>query len=113
MRSHNQKGRSKNTPRGYVNIQGPMMDSEAWKALTPYARCLYILLKRRHRNYAHGKNNNGRIPLSRREAALEARFSESAVGNAFRDLVNKCFIKITRESAFSMKDTRAGIVRQT
>lgn len=90
-----------------MKIKGPMMDSEAWKALTPYARCLYIVLKRRHRNYARGKNNNGRIPLSRREAALETGFSESAIGNAFRDLISKRFIKITRESAFSMKDTRA------
>lgn len=103
----NQKGRSKYKPGGYVKLDGYMLDSESWKALTPYARVVYIVLKRRFRNRGNGKTNNGYISMSRREAAAETGFSESAMRNAFPDLIDKGFIKITRDSSFNMKDTRA------
>ena len=107
MASHNQKGRSKGTPGGYVHLDGYMLDSDAWKALKPIARAVYIALKRRFRSRGKGKSNNGYISMSRREAASQTGFSESAMHNAFPDLIEKGFIKITRESAFNMKDARA------
>lgn len=107
MPRNNQKGRSKNTLGGYVKIDGYMLDSEAWKALKPIARAVYIALKRRFRNRGKGKSNNGYISMSRREASQETGFSESAMRNAFPDLIEKGFIKIKRESAFNMKDARA------
>ena len=107
MVSHNQTGRSKYTPGGYVKLDGHMLDSKAWKTLKPIARAVYIAIKRRHRNRGNGKSNNRYISMSRREAAVHTGFSESAMRNAFPDLIEKGFIKITRESAFNMKNARA------
>ncbi len=103
----NKTGRSEKVPRGFVILDGYMLDSEAWKSLNPIARAVYIALKRRHRNRSNGKSNNGYISMSRREAAQATGFSESAMRNAFPELIDKGFIKITRESSFNMKDTRA------
>ena len=106
-RGHNKKGRSRTVPGGYVRLDGYMLSCDAWKALSPYARAVYIALKRRFRNRGRGTTNNGYISMSRREAASETGLSESAMRNAFPDLIDKGFIKITRESAFNMKDARA------
>ena len=94
-------------PGGWVRLDGYVLDSPAWKALKPIARAVYIAIKRRHRNRANGKSNNGYISMSRREAAQETGFGESSMRRAFPDLIEKGFIKITRESKFNMKDTRA------
>ena len=98
----NKTGRSEKVPRGFVILDGYMLDSEAWKSLNPIARAVYIALKRRHRNRSNGKSNNGYISMSRREAAQATGFSESAMRNAFPELIDKGFIKITRESSFNM-----------
>jgi hypothetical protein len=103
----NKRGRSERTPGGYVRLEGQMLDSAAWKALTPYAHDLYIAIKRRFRKRGNGKSNNGYIPMSRRDAAAITGCSGGAMGRAFHDLIAKGFIKITRESEFNMKDTRA------
>lgn len=109
MPSQNKKGRSKGEPGGYVKISGYILDSEAWLALTPCAVRIYLVLKRRHRTYSTGnrKNNNGRIPMSRREMMDETGFREGAVSRGVSDLVEKGFLKITRNSAFTIKETRS------
>ena len=107
MTKTNNTGRSKRIPGGYVRIEGYMLDSPAWKALSPYAQVLYMAIKRRFRNRGKGKSNNGYISMSRREAAAATGRSEGAMGRAFHDLIEKGFIKITRKSAFNMKDARA------
>ena len=56
MPKHNKTGRSKVVPGGYVRLDGYMLDSEAWKSLSPYARAVYIALKRRFRNRGKGKD---------------------------------------------------------
>ena len=108
MPNHDRKGRSKYLPGGYIHLDGYMLDCGAWKALSPYAQMLYVALKRRHRrDTGRRKSNNGKISFSRREAAETTGFCEAAIGNAFRNLIAKGFIKIIRDSAFNMKDARA------
>jgi len=110
MPKQNKTGRSTGIPGGYIRVDGYLMDCEAWKALTPCATRIYLALKRRYRANGNGKqqkSNNGRIPMSRREMMDETGFREGAVSRGAMDLIAKGFIKITRDSAFNIKETRA------
>ncbi len=100
---HNRKGRSKRTPGGYVRLHRYVMRCNAWRALSPHAKCLYLVLLDRHRDFGQGKNNNGKIALSHREAMSETGCSDRGIRKGFRDLIAKGFIRITRDSAFNIK----------
>lgn len=102
-RGHNRKGRSKRTPGGYVRLQRYVMRCDAWRALSPHAKCLYLVLLDRHRDFGQGKNNNGKIALSHREAMSETGCSDRGIRKGFSDLIAKGFIRIARDSAFNIK----------
>jgi hypothetical protein len=103
MPPRNKKSRSKKTPGGYVRLNRYVMRCDAWKALSPHARCLYLVLLDRHRDYGRGKNNNGKIALSHREAMSGSGCSDRGIRKGFRDLIAKGFISIMKDSAFNMK----------
>lgn len=89
MPPHNKKSRSKKTPGGYVRLNRYVMRCDAWKALSPHARCLYLVLLDRHRDYGRGKNNNGKIALSHREAMSGSGCSDRGIRKGFRDLISQ------------------------
>ena len=67
-----------------------MLDSEAWRSLSPVARLVYIALKRRTRSNGE---NNGKAFLSVRDAATECGAHRNTIHRAFWDLQAAGFIK--------------------
>lgn len=74
----------------------PMMETAAWRALSPTAQALYPWLKFEWRGPQ--ANNNGKIRLSIRQAAERVGVSLNTAGKAFHDLQAKGFLVVT-ESA--------------
>jgi len=90
----NRKGR--NTQKAsFIQLHRWMLDSDAWKSLSVYSRCLYLEIKRRY----YGANNGG-ISFSHREAEKLLNCSNKPVMKAFRELQEKGFIKPQQKGAF-------------
>ena len=70
------------------------LDTPAWRALSTAAQALYpwLVMEFKGKNY----NNNGKIRLSVRQAALKMGTSKDTVARAFGDLQAKGFIKVTK-----------------
>lgn len=81
--------RKKDT-RLFVQLFHDLLDTPAWRSLSPWAKCLYVSLRRRH----NGKNN-GRIFVSCRQAAREIGMNKDTATRAFRELVHCRFIIMT------------------
>ena len=96
MAKTNQRGRSKNEP--FVKLHRGVTSSEAWKSLTCEARCLLIEIWSRHNG-----QNNGRIPLSHKEARKSLRVGSRKVAAAFRDLQDRGFIIPREKGSFDWK----------
>jgi hypothetical protein len=64
----------------------------AWRAMSPYARVIYIALRSR---YGHKIRNNGRIYLSTRDGAEETGFNDKTVARCLRELQHYGFIVMT------------------
>ena len=77
----------------FVPLTVSVMRTAAWKALTPYARLVYIALKG---NWNNTFNNNGRIFLSLRRASKELGFHKDTIGKALHELEYYGFIVMTR-----------------
>jgi hypothetical protein len=73
------------------------MEEPAWRALSSTAQALYPWLKLEWRGPE--ANNNGKIRLSTRQAALRMGVQPNTAGEAFRDLQRKGFI-VQTEAAF-------------
>jgi hypothetical protein len=80
-------------------IEGPFIPmligtrkSEAWRAMSAYAREVYITLKSR---YGLDAKNNGRIYLSTRDGAEETGFNDKTVARSLRELQHYGFIVMT------------------
>jgi hypothetical protein len=88
-------------------IEGPFvpvliatMNSAAWRALSPYARVVYIALKSR---YGLDARNNGRIYLSTRDGAEELGFDVKTVARCLRELQHYGFIVMTKVGALGVE----------
>jgi DNA-binding MarR family transcriptional regulator len=97
MSRRNHRGDSNKAPR-FVQLFEWMMDSWAWQSLSPTEIALYLLLKRRF----NGKNN-GRIPLSVREAAEALHVGKSTAAEAFQVLQARGFIVAREPGRFDRK----------
>jgi hypothetical protein len=84
----------------YIQLREYMLASPAWQSLDCISRCLYIELARRYRG---PNSNNGKIPLSVREAASALGCGKSTAGRCFDQLRDYGFIKIGKLSGFNMK----------
>ncbi|MEX0319028.1 MAG: hypothetical protein AB3N21_13805 [Ruegeria sp.] len=86
----------KNEQRGehWTKLVRNMMETPAWRALSPVAQALYPWLRLEW----HGpdNNNNGRIGLSVRQAAERLGVTRNTAANGFRELQAKGFIAVTR-----------------
>jgi hypothetical protein len=69
------------------------METPAWRALTPNAQALYPWLKLEWRGQA--ANNNGKIRLSTRQAAIKMGVTVDTAAKAFRDLQAKGFLHVS------------------
>lgn len=95
---HKRKGKPK-----FLMIEGYVVKSAAWKALTANDKAVYLGLK-----WKYDAFNNGRIAMGCREAA-------EVIGNASKDtgkrsldnLQAKGFITLTKPSGFNMKNRAA------
>ncbi len=90
------KGRSKG--HSFVMLRHDVMDSLAWRSLSPNARCVWLEIMRRYNGI-----NNGEMPLSCREAAELCSISKNTASRAFTELQEKGFIKISRYAGFKNK----------
>jgi hypothetical protein len=78
-----------------------MMETPAWRALSPCAQALYPWLRLEW----HGAkaNNNGRIVLSVRQAAERMRVGINTAARAFHDLQAKGFLVVKKPAHLGMK----------
>lgn len=98
---HDSKGRSVGRGR-HVRLYHWMLDSVAWKNLSPGACALLIAVWKRYNG-----NNNGCIPFSVREAATEINVSKNIPSKLFQELIEKGFLKVVRNSNFDLKVRRS------
>ena len=99
MAKPNNKGRNKG---GFIMITHHLKDSPAYLSLSVKARAVYIEIIRRYTSF-----NNGDIPLSCREAGELCNIGKGTAGDAFKELIEKGFIKIGENSAFNMKTRKS------
>ncbi len=82
--------------------------TEAWRALTPVERCVYLEIKRRYKG-----DNNGSIGVSARELAAEIGVSKNTANKAVHSLVDKGFVIVEALSGFNRKDRTSQEYRLT
>ena len=80
-------------------IEGPFVpmliqttSCPAWRALSPYAREVYRVLKSK---YGFDARNNGRIYVSARDGADETGFHKDTIVRSLRELAHYGFIVMT------------------
>ncbi len=97
-KKHNATGRSIGGGASFVMLHRYMLRSAAWLELTAQERCVYIALSERYNG-----SNNGRIPLSAREAAKLCNISKNTAAKALRKLEALGFCMCTTIGSFSLK----------
>lgn len=78
-----------------------MMETPAWRALSPTAQALYPWLRLEWRGPK--ANNNGAISLSTRQAADRMGVGINTAARAFHDLQSKGFLVLTRAARLGLK----------
>jgi len=96
-RKHTIKGRSKAGP-PFVQLPWFMLDSDAWRALTPQQVAAYIELSR-----LYNGANNGRLALSVRDAAERCKINKDTANKALATLETLGFIECATPGGFSRK----------
>lgn len=91
----NRKGRNKGR---FIQLSHGMLDSQAFRALSPNAVTLLVKMMRLYNGY-----NNGDIGMGCRAAAEAVGIGKTAASKALDELVEHGFLKITKNSAFNMK----------
>lgn len=88
--------------RSFVMIRYDIMESDAWRSLSPVARCVWTEVMHRYNSF-----NNGEISLSCREAANLCNVSKNTASKAFKDLQERGFLAVGVYSSFTCKYKRA------
>lgn len=100
-RRANQTGRNDGDGR-HVRLYFWMLTSEAWRALNPLARALYVEMAT-----LFNGSNNGDLFLSVRDAAERLGIGKSSASRAFHNLVELGFIRPNLSSGFDWKARQA------
>jgi len=100
-RKHTIKGRSKSGP-PFVQLPWFMLDSEAWRALTPQQVAVYLDLAR-----LYNGTNNGTLALSVRDAAERCRINKDTANKALATLETLGFTECATPGGFSRKARHA------
>ncbi len=90
----------------FTNLQRLLLETEAWRALSPKAQMLYIWLRFEWKGPKF--NNNGHIKLSCRQAAKRIGIGINAAMRAFHELQAKGFVVITRLGALGVEGEARG-----
>lgn len=88
-------------PEHFTKMVRSVMETAAWRALSPVAQNLYVWLKFEWKGPKY--NNNGRIALSIRVAAKSMGVHKDTVARAFHDLQAKGFIVQTRGACLGIE----------
>ncbi|MBP2229379.1 hypothetical protein J2847_002678 [Azospirillum agricola] len=91
----------RNETRRFVALPHYLLNSPAWRTLTPNAKALLIDVWSRHNGA-----NNGSIAYAVREAAGIG-LSKDQAGRAFRELEERGFLKVRHASTFTLKTREA------
>lgn len=94
-------GRSAGGGERFILLPHFMLNCPAWKTLSPNAKALLLDVWTRHNGM-----NNGEIGYSVREAE-EIGLSKDQAGRAFKELVERGFLKVRRSSAFTLRTKEA------
>ena len=97
----NRTGRSAPAAK-HVGLYMHLLLSKAWRRLSCNGRSLYIELA-----YRYNGENNGRVPLSVREAAEALNIAPNTALKAFGELRATGFIKVRRLGSFGLKQRHA------
>lgn len=97
MKDRRDKGRISGP---FVPMLTETMATAAWRAMSPYARVLYVAVKSR---YSFKAKNNGRIYLSVRQAAEETGLNKDTVARSFRELSYYGFIVMTNPGCLGVE----------
>jgi hypothetical protein len=93
------KNRVKAFDAPFVGITSTVLDSLAWKAMSPYARVVYLAIKRK---YNHVTNNNGHLYLPSRAGAKETGLSEKTVLKCIHENIHYGFVVVTRGASLGV-----------
>ena len=93
------RGRENTKQQPYVMFYYHVLDKPNYLALSGQARAALIMVCRKH----NGKNN-GEIVLSSKMAGELMGFNPRTAARALRELVQRGFLVITRESSFDQKN---------
>lgn len=98
------KAREKHIQGKFVALPNWMADTPAWRSLSLAARCVWFELMRRWKG-PHG-SNNGDLCLATREVEDLLNIGKSTAARAFRELLDRGFVRITRPAGFEWRDGR-------
>ena len=79
MAKHDKRGRSKRSLSPFVGLEHYLLDSPAWRSLTPVERCAYIEVAR-----LYNGTNNGRLAMSGRRLADRLSIHKSSGSRALK-----------------------------
>jgi hypothetical protein len=97
MAKSNRKGRSKGDGR-FVRLGYAILESEAWKYLTPAERSVYLNIR-----FLYSGFNNGSIGLGSRAAAKWSNINKDTAARCLKRLLEVGLIERTRPAGFSCK----------
>ncbi len=100
MSRKTKKGRSVSGP-PFIALPIYIYECPAWNSLSATERLIWLALVRRY----NGKNN-GRLGLSVRDAAKEARVNKDTAGQHFKTLAARGFIEVAEESCLETRMAR-------
>lgn len=107
-RKQNEKGRSKGSLASFVAFERYLLNSPAYRSLTPTERCAYLEVA-----YVYFGNNNGRLAMSSRRLAERLGVHKATAARALKVLTQRGFIEVVVPAGFSCKLKRAAEYRLT
>ena len=92
----------------FIQLSHWLIDTPAWKSLSPTARSLYLEIKKRYNGF-----NNGDIAFLERQATTAVGVTQKTIVKAFVALKDRGFILATQKGSFSRNTTLGRYGRST
>jgi hypothetical protein len=108
MARTDRKGRTRSQYGRFVALPHYLLNSNAWRSLSPVERCAYLEILGRYNG-----RNNGRLAMSGRVLARELRIARATATRALGALRERGFLEVVRSSSFACKIKRAAEYRAT
>ena len=101
MARHNKTGRSKGSSGQFVQLHDWMMNTAAWRSLTPQCRAVYVEVAR-----LYNGRNNGSLGLGARDAAERANINKDTACSCFARLTELGFLEAAQLGKFNMNSRK-------